>query len=96
MGDFNIERKSYLYSHFMKDSNIIDIFADDNISTMHEVYVPAGKQSPIIDYMFINTKKHNVTVLKKMVVLEEKYKEKKKEFYLSDHLGLYSELTFNI
>ncbi len=96
VGDFNMDRNTEIYKNFLKENAVTDIFADVDYTSMHEFYAQPGKEPPITDYIFLSKERYRVSVKEKNVVFKDKVTEGKKEFYLSDHTGLFVTVECNL
>jgi endonuclease/exonuclease/phosphatase family metal-dependent hydrolase len=90
-GDFNIPKSSTLFSDFLKNAKLIDVFHEHTSSTYHEEFtfknVPLGR----IDHIFLFPNGKEITVDEKKHMFEEKIETTAGEkLYLSDHIGLYA------
>lgn len=87
-GDFNIDKNSYLYDLFFKQSHEIDLFKKYDSPTKIQEFYPKGKHVERLDYLFHvgTTKPKNITTThlftKKMKI------NRTTTTYLSDHIGL--------
>ena len=94
-GDFNIPKCSELYSRFLDLSQAKDAFGLDDTPTFHPEFLPAGKQTHRIDYIFTYSPHAKVEVNESSLLFQNKVKlPNGKTSYLSDHIGLMAALSF--
>lgn len=87
-GDFNLSKDSALYRDFVKDANLVDVFAKDNFPTTHPEFAPKGRKLERIDYMF-TTKKNELKIIQKKYLFTDPIEMSGgKKSYLSDHIAL--------
>jgi endonuclease/exonuclease/phosphatase family metal-dependent hydrolase len=93
LGDFNTDKKSSLYKSFIKVSDLIDPFENLKTTTMHQEFLPSKKLARRIDYIFLHNGKEEFSILKSEELFIKKYLlEKRKMAYVSDHIGLKTEI----
>jgi len=93
-GDFNTSKDSNLYKHFLSKSNLIDIFEKFNSPTLHQVYLAKNKKAKRIDYIFLRAVNSKPEIKMKEHIFTKKYSlGNGKMRYLSDHLGLKTEIS---
>jgi sphingomyelin phosphodiesterase 2 len=96
-GDFNIPKCSELYRKFMDLSVTKDVFGQDDTPTFHSEFLPAGKQTHRIDYIFTYSPETKVEVNETSLLFQDKVKLLNgKTSYLSDHIGLMAVLSFGL
>ncbi|HSA83535.1 MAG TPA: endonuclease/exonuclease/phosphatase family protein [Patescibacteria group bacterium] len=91
-GDFNIDKKGYLYKVFLDLSQATDLFAHYNSPTKIQEFYPKNKTVERLDYLFHigKTKPKEITTTH---LFTEKVKiNNKTTTYLSDHIGLQATL----
>lgn len=88
-GDFNIQPDSYLYKGFSDASTLHDAFAGNREVTRHEE--PAEKlEAQTIDYIFTSS----ASPAKTSYVFQHPLKKNGRDFYITDHIGLFAEIRF--
>jgi len=89
VGDFNIPKGTEQYRRFIYRSSASDVFKDEVYPTYHQEYLPPGRESQCIDYIFVFSNKGNVEVDQTSLVFQEPVElSSGKLSYLSDHIGL--------
>ena len=93
-GDFNIPKCSELYRSFLDLSQAKDAFGPDDTPTFHSEFLPAGKQTHRIDYIFTYSPGAKVDVNESSLLFQDKVQLLNgKTSYLSDHIGLMAGLS---
>lgn len=93
-GDFNTDKKSYLYKTFTELSKTTDIFEKDTMPTKHQEFYPAHIQVERLDYLF-HFGKTKPTVISSEHLFTKKIPLKNGDFsYLSDHVALKATIKF--
>lgn len=98
MGDFNIAKHSSLYKEFLKNAHVTDVFADDEQPTYYPDRINYFYRSPAgrIDYIFSKNFRRTASFQNIMSIFKDKVTfSKKKNAYLSDHIGLHCTLEAN-
>lgn len=94
-GDFNIAKGSKLYQQFIRLSNAKDAFQKNAEPTYHKEYLPSGRNSHTIDYIFYTTSSENIDLFHTSFLFQQKVQlPNKKDLYLSDHIGLMAQFSF--
>jgi endonuclease/exonuclease/phosphatase family metal-dependent hydrolase len=83
-GDFNVASDSDLYDEYIAGAGWHDAFAGDPRPTFHTAFLPPGAVGRRIDYVLTR----NVAVASTRLLFTEP-----EPVYLSDHAGLYAEVT---
>jgi endonuclease/exonuclease/phosphatase family metal-dependent hydrolase len=92
-GDFNIPKGSNLYTKFVHDAHVMDLFASDASPTYHKEFLAADQISHCIDYIFIRSL-FSARIQQPVVLFKEKVTlPSGKCQFLSDHLGLFVHIT---
>ncbi len=94
-GDFNIPKESDLFRDFLDQATVNDVFYEYTKSTYHEEFT--FKDSPLgrVDHMFLFKNGSDVTIQQKKHLFEQKVTLRNgKQYYLSDHIGLYARFKF--
>jgi len=95
-GDFNIPKCSELYRRFVGLSQAKDAFGQDETATFHSEFLPAGKQTHRIDYIFTYSSETKVEVNDSSLLFHDKVQLLNgKSSYLSDHIGLRAVFSFS-
>ncbi len=95
-GDLNVAKDSSTYKKFLKNSELLDVFAKDDFPTQHQEYLPGYKKVDRIDYVFMKDFKNTAKVKSTDYLFQKKVElSKGKNRYLSDHIGLKAKLIFN-
>lgn len=95
-GDFNMAKDSQFYEQFLKLSSVKDIFTNFNTPTQHAEYSPKDKEVKRIDYIFLLNQYAQTTIASAKHLFTQKVTMPNgKSFYLSDHVGLRTDLTFH-
>lgn len=84
-GDFNLAKTSDLYGYFIKRGGWNDTAPSDFAPTFHSDFLPHNRNPQRVDYIFT---RDGFRVLKMSLL----FKSKVKGLYLSDHLGVFTEL----
>ena len=88
-GDFNIPKKSKLYSKMVNLLNSYDVFENNDDPTFHKVFLPSGESGHRLDYIFINSKNLHYRVTYKNDLFSKRLLPKViNHGYFSDHLAL--------
>jgi len=94
-GDFNIPADSNLYKEFVKNLYIKDIFSPIRKATFHQEFLPPKREAQCVDYIFLICSGKNVQLVKRDYLFNEKVHFSNGQMgYLSDHVGLYTKVTF--
>lgn len=97
-GDFNIAKRSSLYTNFLKSTQVSDVFEKDEIPTYYPDRVSYFYQSPKsrCDFIFVKSAHKNFKILKTdAAFVEEEMLSNGKKSFLSDHIGLHCILEVN-
>jgi endonuclease/exonuclease/phosphatase family metal-dependent hydrolase len=95
-GDFNMAKDSPFYEQFIQLSQVTDVFTKFNFPTQHEGYLPKHLERKRIDYIFLFSKYAQATVESAIHLFTTKVTVPNgKSLYLSDHIGLRTDLTFH-
>ncbi len=95
-GDFNMAKDSPFYEQFIQLSQTKDIFTKFNFPTQHEGYLPKHLERKRIDYIFLFSKYAQTTIDSAIHLFTTKVTVPNgKSLYLSDHIGLRTDLTFH-
>lgn len=87
-GDFNTDKRSYLYTMFLKLSQATDLFTKDDVPTKHQAYYPSHQLVERLDYIFYSGKKTPTILSTKHLFTKKIQLHNKKFSYLSDHIAL--------
>ncbi|MBI5044391.1 MAG: endonuclease/exonuclease/phosphatase family protein [Candidatus Levybacteria bacterium] len=90
-GDFNMPKNSVYYHEFLQETKLLDSFKNDSFTTYHQSFLPKGASVGRLDFIFSTSSLKTTKTayfLKKPVIIDEK------EWYLSDHIGLYCIFKF--
>ena len=91
-GDFNIPKRSELYTYFLETSRAKDIFAADDTPTFHAEFLPPGSKVHRIDFIFLYPEEASIRIHSSSLLFEDKVMLRNgKTAYLSDHIGLMAE-----
>lgn len=94
-GDFNIPKCSELYRRFVDLSQAKDAFGQDDTPTFHSEFLPAGKQTHRIDYIFTYSPEIKVEVNDSSLLFQNQVQLLNgKISFLSDHIGLMAIFSF--
>lgn len=88
-GDFNIAHNSPLYDLLVNYPSLMNIFAENKISTFHSEFLPKGSESHCIDYFFVLGGSNGWATESADYFLTNKIKlSNDKIGFASDHVGL--------
>jgi endonuclease/exonuclease/phosphatase (EEP) superfamily protein YafD len=89
-GDFNIDRRSCLFSEFVEGTGLADAFEGSCPATFRAEYLPAGETPHCIDFILVS---EAVKAESATVVFAGKEPLPGGPGYVSDHLGLRASLS---
>lgn len=87
-GDFNIDKKGYLYKFFCNLSQATDLFKQYNFPTKHQEFYPKNRIVERLDYIFHLGKIKPIILSTKHLFTKKIQVNKSKLTYLSDHIAL--------
>lgn len=95
-GDFNVAKNSASYKKFLQSSKLHDAFSNYQSPTQHQEFLPKHKLVRRIDYVFMRTATSGCKINSIQQLFTEKFILKKSKLrYLSDHIGLEANLSFD-
>lgn len=95
-GDFNTDKNSYIFKNFLHMTHMDDVFSNYSSPTYHKEFLKNGSTPKRIDFVLLSNRHHHIKIHRqKQVFIEKQYLGEGIDGYLSDHIGLFTDLTLS-